>query len=29
MRCRPDIHATVHLHPDDVIAFSPSCNGGR
>ncbi|QVM89198.1 class II aldolase/adducin family protein [Pseudomonas entomophila] len=21
MRCRPDIHATVHLHPDDVIAF--------
>ena len=21
MRCRPDVHATVHLHPDDVIAF--------
>ncbi|GLO54593.1 class II aldolase/adducin family protein [Pseudomonas kermanshahensis] len=21
MRCRHDIHATVHLHPDDVIAF--------
>jgi len=21
MRCRPDIHATVHLHPNDVIAF--------
>ncbi|MGE8059180.1 class II aldolase/adducin family protein [Pseudomonas sp. NPDC089547] len=21
MRWRPDIHATVHLHPDDVIAF--------
>ncbi|MEB0140487.1 MULTISPECIES: class II aldolase/adducin family protein [unclassified Undibacterium] len=28
-RCRPDVHATIHLHPDDVIAYFSVMHGNE